>query len=87
MSVEILFMKDSNLPWSALLARYVNKEITPKELEELNRQMSDSPIKQQQFKVWTDPDELMKLLQELHSVNTDEPWKRLVTANPFLAKD
>jgi transmembrane sensor len=86
MFVKFHFMEDSNLLWSTLLIKYVNNELTQAELKELERQMSTSLIKQRQFKELTDPEEFIKLFQDLHSINTEEPWKRLVAAHPFLEK-
>lgn len=76
-------MSEFTHAWADLLDRYIKGSIAPQELEELNRQMATSALKQQQFKEYTDADLRMQLAVGRQAL-TRAGWKKLVDTYSLL---
>ena len=69
-------MSESKFAWATLLRKYVDKIITPEELEQLNRQKEASIFKQEQFTTVTAEGYFPKALADLLSVDREAALKR-----------
>lgn len=69
-------MSESRFAWATLLRKYVDKIITPEEMEELNRQKEASIFKQEQFTTVTAEGYFQKVLAGLLSVDQEADLKR-----------
>jgi ferric-dicitrate binding protein FerR (iron transport regulator) len=84
MAQKYTVMEDGNNNWSALLKKYLRNEITPAEIEEMDRQMQSSPMKQWQFKEQTRPGAFINDLKEVYYFDRKKARERLQAKLPFL---
>jgi ferric-dicitrate binding protein FerR (iron transport regulator) len=78
-------MSEFKHTWADLLEHYIKGNITPDELEELNRQRASSVLKQQQFIEYTNPNQVWERLSGIQTIDTAEGWQKLVALYPPLS--
>lgn len=79
-------MEDHISDWSTLVKKYIRDEITPEEMEILERQMKASPIKRQQFHRHTDPEVVMKQLEEMYYADRQGDFESFIHQHDIILK-